>query len=943
MKLSDFNLRQWLNDKKIAGVMSGTIEAGGSGFALKNTTGKANLEIRTAEAQGWALGAVSLQGALAQSVAAIDGRLKSNLGGANWSGKILLNEKRPSYQVAFAVKEFDIQKSGAGAKALQGKLNFQGTVKGAGIRLADIDARADVRILPSSLGAVAIKQGEVNAALANKKIRIARAVLNTSDATLSVSGELGIDAQTAGKLDYRLRLANLSPWLAMVDRKGAGALDLTGQALGNFTELQTQGTARLSAVRIDSSTLKNGNIKFALQRVQNRTWPVGTITAQLTDLDAGLALRRVDANAKLTREAADSLELDINAQDQRERRHGVNGTLDLAGDATVVHLRQATLGAPDGAWKLAGPAVISWRDKALLFDQVALRNGARAIALNGRFAFVGKQDLNLSIDSLPLDTLAAFVAEPPKIAGLLALKARITGTAAAPEVNASARVSEASFAGHAYDGASADIAYRERKATVRLTVQQDATHALNGAGTVPLNLSWSDGMRADFADGMALRLQSSGVSLAFLNAFGGKAVENIAGELSLDIQARGSPKQPDLRGTFRLRDGKLKAIPLGVEIQTVAAAGDLDSRNLNLREFSAQAKDGEIRGNGSLALKNYDIGAVKLVLNARRWPAIETVRHQVKVDGNVEIEGAVSAPKLKGQITVTEGSLRPDLEFLEQSKIPFKRDETIVIVNHNGAGGQPQAKESKPSTDTDFFKAASVDLTVQAPRNVWIRHPDLQAELSGNVHVLKAPQRQVDLTGRVDVVRGWFAFQGRRFELQNGAIEFTGGDKINPALNIVARYKLPEYQVDATINGTVDKPALTLASQPRLEQADILALLIFGRPINALNRNEQGALQQSAIGITSGYVASRIANSVSSALGLDNLGVDVRQVDFSGGQVGFGRYFGSKTYVSVSQQLTGERGREVAAEYQIAPDWKLGSSTSSTGSKGIDLIWQKRY
>jgi autotransporter translocation and assembly factor TamB len=45
----------------------------------------------------------------------------------------------------------------------------------------------------------------------------------------------------------------------------------------------------------------------------------------------------------------------------------------------------------------------------------------------------------------------------------------------------------------------------------------------------------------------------------------------------------------------------------------------------------------------------------------------------------------------------------------------------------------------------------------------------------------------------------------------------------------------------------------------------------------------------------------------------------------------------------VSQQLSGEHGREVELEYQIAPNWKLGTSTSSTGSKGIDLIWQKRY
>ena len=85
--------------------------------------------------------------------------------------------------------------------------------------------------------------------------------------------------------------------------------------------------------------------------------------------------------------------------------------------------------------------------------------------------------------------------------GLLAVKARIAGTAAAPEVTASARLSDASFAGHAYAGALADIDYKERKASLRLTVQQDAAHSLNGAGTVPLHLSWSDGWRADFAEG----------------------------------------------------------------------------------------------------------------------------------------------------------------------------------------------------------------------------------------------------------------------------------------------------------------------------------------------------------------------------------------------------------------------------------------------------------
>jgi len=30
-------------------------------------------------------------------------------------------------------------------------------------------------------------------------------------------------------------------------------------------------------------------------------------------------------------------------------------------------------------------------------------------------------------------------------------------------------------------------------------------------------------------------------------------------------------------------------------------------------------------------------------------------------------------------------------------------------------------------------------------------------------------------------------------------------------------------------------------------------------------------------------------------------------------------------------------------EYQVVPDWKIGTSTTSTGSNGIDVIWHKRY
>ncbi len=945
VQLGGLDLRRWVDARNVAGVLDGTAELIGDGFALAHTTGKASVQIRSAQAQGWTLGLVTLNGRLQDRVAAFEGNLKSKLGGAAWTGKIALGERRPTYELALSVQNLDVEQTMTKGEALQGKLNFRGTVKGAGFNLADMNTHVEFKLLPSTLGPVKINQGELNAAISEKKIRITRAALATAESTLSAAGELGLGAEIGGKLDYRLRVADVSPWLALAKSQGSGALEVTGVARGNLADLRTEGSARLSGLRLAGVGVRDGNAKYALQGSKEQLFPRGTVTMQLAEVDAGLSLRRIDASAKLARQPSQSIQLDISAQDAGNHKHTFSGLVGFAADELTVRLNQAALTLDGGVWKLAQPAMLTKRGETFVIDELALKNGTQGLQLHGRFGFSGPQDLKLVANGIPLKALAEFLPQQPKMTGLVGLNAQIGGTAAAPEIVATVRLRDTTIAGQTYAGASADASYKDKRVSLGLAVRQDATHALNGSGTLPVNLSWANGVRAELAGDMNFRAQSAGINLGFLNAFSGKSVTNLSGEVSLDVLARGPVKQPELRGQFRIRDGRAKLVPLGVEINAITLAGSLASQVLTITELTAKANDGEIRGSGSLALKDFDIGAFKVVVNARRWPAIETARYQIRVAGNVEVQGTLTAPKITGQMTVIDGSLRPDVAFLEQSKVSLKRDETIVIVKNSAGEPQPQRQNTQrvEQNDSEFFKRLSLDLKLRAPGNLWIRHPQLVSELSGDIQARKTPNHDVDLTGRVEMVRGWFAFQGRRFELARGIIEFTGGDKINPSLDILAEYRLPQYQVDANIGGTVEKPSLTLTSTPRLEQADILALLIFGKPMAALNQKEQGSLQQSALSISSGYVASKIANSVAGALGLDSLGVDINDVDFSGEQVGFGRYIGRDTYVSVSQQLSGERGREVAVEYQVAPDWKIGTSTTSTGSNGIDVIWHKRY
>jgi len=941
--VSGFDLRQWLNNPSLAGVLGGTVEARGNGFALRDIAGTTRLQVHSAEAQGWKLGEVAVDARLQKSIASIDGQLKSNMGGANWSGKINLADKRPSYDVHFAVKDLDVQQV-VESKTLTGKLNLHGNATGSGVNAADMNAHADIEVLPSSVAAIAITQGSFNLSLNNKKIRIARAVLSTPDSTLSAAGEVGLDPKMNSSLDYRLHVGDVEPWLALLSRKGSGSMDIAGRAQGNLSDLQTRGNVRLTALQIDGMAVKNGSVGYSLRGSKEQFFPEGTITATVTDLDVGLALRRIEANAKLTRQPQ-SIDVTLAAQDSQNRKHNVAGTVDFSNDALAVHLNQASLAAPDGAWKLFRPATVIKRNDSISIDQFALRNGDREVSVSGSFALSGRQDLSINLDRLPVETLTALLAEPPKMSGLLALRARVTGTAAAPEVTTSARLSNATIGGQPYAGADADMAYRNKQASVHLVVRQDSTHTLTGTGNVPLDLSWQNGWRAEFGDGLDARAQSAGLSIAFLNGFTGKTADNVSGELSLDISARGSLNAPNLRGTFHLRDGKVRVIPTNVNINQVAMDGSLDSNTIRIAEFVAKAQDGEIRGNGALPLKDYQEGAIKLSLTAKNWPAIQTTRYQAKIAGNVAIDGALTAPRLTGQLTVLEGSLRPDLAFLEQNKVPLQRDETIVVVQKSAADqrSQPMNQEEAASTNNQPFKKASLDVTLRAPGNLWIRHPDLVAEISGNVRATKKPDDEVDLTGRIEIVRGSLVFQGRRFQLTRGSVQFTGGGKINPTLDIAAQYKLPEYDVEVVLTGTAQKPSLTLSSQPRLDQADILAVLLFGRPINSLNQNQRGSVQQSALNIASGYVAGKLASSVTQALGLDTLGLDVGDLDTSGGRIGFGHYVGDKTYFSVGQELSGQHGQDVSLEYQIAPNWKIGTSRSTTGSNAIDLIWQKRY
>src|SRR6185436_15950226 len=135
--------------------------------------------------------------------------------------------------------------------------------------------------------------------------------------------------------------------------------------------------------------------------------------------------------------------------------------------------------------------------------------------------------------------------------------------------------------------------------------------------------------------------------------------------------------------------------------------------------------------------------------------------------------------------------------------------------------------------------------------------------LGGDIWADKAPYDRLRLTGTVNTVRGWYDFQGRRFDiLRDGTVRFVGLEELNPNLDIRTQRIIQGVEAHVNVRGTLNNPEIELSSVPPLEQADILSLIVFNQPINQVSETQQISLAQRAEGIAAGAVAGQLAKSL---------------------------------------------------------------------------------
>lgn len=152
------------------------------------------------------------------------------------------------------------------------------------------------------------------------------------------------------------------------------------------------------------------------------------------------------------------------------------------------------------------------------------------------------------------------------------------------------------------------------------------------------------------------------------------------------------------------------------------------------------------------------------------------------------------------------------------------------------------------------------------------------ARLSGDVDLrLRGTASRPIILGRVNIARGNVYFNGTQYHLERGDISFANPTRTEPILNVDATARVRSYDVTLGLHGPMDNLRTNYRSDPPLAEADIIALLAFGRTREETLASPQAApnfTETASNAILSQALNAVVSNRVQRLFGVSRIKID---------------------------------------------------------------------
>jgi len=779
-----------------------------------------------------------------------------------------------------------------------------------------------------------------------------RAEVNgTAELQLDLSGHADAPVLQAAARTHGLRYRQLPPTdlTLAVDGPERGNLSVSAKGTALQGTVDVQASVGRTLARLVSEAHPADTLRTAELQVRARINGL-----QLKPLrDAGLLPRDVSGAVSLTATldgtvSAPTGELKLRAQQLlTPPMDPTDLTLEVKAQKTIA----VVLEAHDAHGALASVKLdvgVSTADLQAqrTFDQVPVR-------LDGKFG-------PLELSRLPIVVGEGRLAR--RLRGTLEATVQGRGSLQAPTLVAEAVTAQLGAGGETPLGkAEVKLDYQQARSRLRAALASINGGSLNVDATADLDLSYP-ALRRGLKPATA-PIQATVVAqrfdLAFLTGFT-TTLRKVAGTLDVDARAGGTVGSPQGQGRVEWKDGTIGLAGYG-EYQRVHLLLNASNESISLDDLEARTESGVLKLT-ALGTRNGQQWILKANGEANDFPVftddqlVATVSLRTNLDGTARrgtIElNKVHIPEAHVELpTQSRRDLQPlsrpdDILLLKAGKPLDPKRARVLLARDATAEAVLSGAELEPQS-----KPTEIVMVLDAPRNLWVKSPDLNVEVGLSQDFRIELGEETELFGEVRILRGRLDVLGRRFDMQqNGVVRFSG-PATEPGLNVTAIYNNAKagVKVSMHVQGQAGEIQLVPSSEPPLTESEIYTLLATGR--TTLKRGSGGSEIGStqAVSVLGSLAASQLKSAVSDKVGLDVLSIEGgEEGTLHGASVEAGKYLTDELYLGYAARAGADPNRyentnSFRLEYQFLPRWSFEATYGDAKSGAADIVWTRDY
>jgi translocation and assembly module TamB len=401
------------------------------------------------------------------------------------------------------------------------------------------------------------------------------------------------------------------------------------------------------------------------------------------------------------------------------------------------------------------------------------------------------------------------------------------------------------------------------------------------------------------------------------------SLEIKASQLNANLKLRKDRRAFLAQGPVRFTATEINVLEQGVRLQDAVIELQGTGSTLQIRQAKAKSgKKGEVTLSGFINKSNSDVA-----LKAHEFTFDTALGVSGRTNADLALKGSVDTPRLTGHVNILKADIMPSKKKKSSAR---KREDQAT-----------PAKESTPSQKPP--SGLAMDVNVHFDNNVWYKEQQTAIETKGNVDIRKKSYETPLLFGTIETIRGDYIFYGRSFKIEQGRVVFAGEPEVNPSLDIKALYveTQSKTKIHLTVGGVLNQPQLTLASEPPLEQTDIISVLVTGKPMDEIGKDggkKDSESQAMAKSMVANYFAEQVRQRLQSKTKIDVLRVNMKNSEET--DLTVGKNISNRLFLAYDQTLGVNGERRVEAEYSLGHFWNLAGYTSNEGKYVIDLLYE---